>query len=124
MDFHRRTQNVALTCRHFGISRPTFYRWLQRYEPLDLDNAGRAQSLSSSTAPAHLVLSSSKKGFAVAVAVSPLGQRQAGGASTGPEVYGLDLHGRPHYQPAETLAISNTSTVRGHSFTPVTLTCD
>jgi transposase len=36
MDFHRRTQNVALTCRHFGISRPTFYRWLQRYEPLDL----------------------------------------------------------------------------------------
>ena len=36
MDFHRRTQNVALTCRHFGISRPTFYRWLKRYEPLDL----------------------------------------------------------------------------------------
>jgi len=36
MDFHRRTQNVALTCRHFGISRPTFYRWLKRYEPLAL----------------------------------------------------------------------------------------
>lgn len=36
MDFYRRTQNVALTCRHFGISRPTFYRWLKRYEPLDL----------------------------------------------------------------------------------------
>jgi putative transposase len=36
MDFHRRTQNVALTCRHFGISRPTFYRWLKRYEPMDL----------------------------------------------------------------------------------------
>ena len=36
MDFHRRTQNVALTCRHFGISRQTFYRWLKRYEPLDL----------------------------------------------------------------------------------------
>jgi putative transposase len=36
MDFHRRTQNVALTCRHFGISRPTFYRWSQRYDPLDL----------------------------------------------------------------------------------------
>jgi transposase InsO family protein len=27
---------VALTCRHFGISRQTFYRWLKRYEPLDL----------------------------------------------------------------------------------------
>jgi putative transposase len=36
MDFHRRTQNVALTCRHFGISRQTFYRWLRRYEPMDL----------------------------------------------------------------------------------------
>jgi len=36
MDFHRRTQNVARTCRHFGISRQTFYRWLKRYEPLDL----------------------------------------------------------------------------------------
>ena len=30
MDFHRRTQNVALTCRHFGISRQTFYRWRKR----------------------------------------------------------------------------------------------
>lgn len=36
MDFHRRTQNVTLTCRHFGISRQTFYRWRKRYEPLDL----------------------------------------------------------------------------------------
>jgi putative transposase len=36
MDFYRKNQNVALTCRHFGISRQTFYRWLKRYEPLDL----------------------------------------------------------------------------------------
>ena len=36
MDFHRRPQNVALTCRHFGISRQTFYRWRKRYEPMDL----------------------------------------------------------------------------------------
>jgi transposase InsO family protein len=36
MDFYRRTENVALTCRHFGISRQTFYRWRKRYEPLDL----------------------------------------------------------------------------------------
>ena len=36
MDFYRRCDNVAYTCRHFGISRQTFYRWLQRYEPLDL----------------------------------------------------------------------------------------
>jgi putative transposase len=36
MDFYRKSKNVALTCRHFGISRQTFYRWLKRYEPLDL----------------------------------------------------------------------------------------
>jgi putative transposase len=36
MDYYRRTQNVALTCRHFGISRQTFYRWQGRYDPLDL----------------------------------------------------------------------------------------
>lgn len=36
MDFYRKTENVALTCRHFGISRQTFYRWLRRYQPLNL----------------------------------------------------------------------------------------
>ena len=36
MDYYRKTKNVALTCRHFGISRQTFYRWLKRYEPMDL----------------------------------------------------------------------------------------
>jgi len=36
MDFYRRSGNAALTCRRFGISRQTFYRWLKRYEPLDL----------------------------------------------------------------------------------------
>ena len=28
--------NVALTCRYFGISRQTFYRWQRRYQPHDL----------------------------------------------------------------------------------------
>ncbi|HET9305700.1 MAG TPA: integrase core domain-containing protein [Candidatus Sulfotelmatobacter sp.] len=36
MDFYRRTQNVARTCRHFGISRQTFYRWQGRYDALNL----------------------------------------------------------------------------------------
>lgn len=29
-------QNASLTCRHFAISRQTFYRWLHRYEPFNL----------------------------------------------------------------------------------------
>ena len=28
------TGNVALTCRYYGVSRPTFYKWLNRYEEL------------------------------------------------------------------------------------------
>jgi len=36
MDFDRRCRNVARTCRHFGISRQTFYRWQRRYDPYDL----------------------------------------------------------------------------------------
>jgi Homeodomain-like domain len=36
---HTHGQNVSRTCRHFGISRPTFYRWQRRYVP------GRAQTL-------------------------------------------------------------------------------
>ena len=26
------SRNAALTCRHFGISRDTFYRWLRRFQ--------------------------------------------------------------------------------------------
>ena len=29
-------RNAALTCRYFGISRQTFYRWRRRYDPQDL----------------------------------------------------------------------------------------
>lgn len=29
-------RNASLTCRYFGISRPTFYRWKGRYKPHDL----------------------------------------------------------------------------------------
>jgi len=36
---HSRTpgRNVALTCRYFGISRQTFYRWKRRYDPHALE---------------------------------------------------------------------------------------
>ncbi len=31
--YHSHGQNAALTCRHFGISQQTFYRWKRRYDP-------------------------------------------------------------------------------------------
>jgi hypothetical protein len=31
------TGNVARACRYYGISRPTFYRWLRRYEEKGLE---------------------------------------------------------------------------------------
>ena len=36
MDFYRDSHNVARTCRHFGISRQTFYCWQRRYDRFDL----------------------------------------------------------------------------------------
>ena len=34
MDYYKaHEENAALTCRHFGISRQTFYRWKRRYDP-------------------------------------------------------------------------------------------
>lgn len=36
-DFYfSRDQNARLTCRHFGITPRTFYKWLRRYDPKDL----------------------------------------------------------------------------------------
>ena len=31
-------ENASLTCRYFGISRQTFYRWKGRYDPRDLSS--------------------------------------------------------------------------------------
>jgi putative transposase len=33
---HSHGLNVSLTSRHYGISRTTFYRWIERYDPLNL----------------------------------------------------------------------------------------
>lgn len=45
MDFYQKTENARLTCRHFGISPDTFYRWRKRYNPHHLksleDQLGR-----------------------------------------------------------------------------------
>ena len=31
--YSEETGNISATCRHFGISRATFYKWLNRYDP-------------------------------------------------------------------------------------------
>ncbi len=37
LDYYRtHGRHVALTCRYFGISRQTFYRWRRRFDPQDL----------------------------------------------------------------------------------------
>jgi len=36
MDHYRRFSNARLTCRYFGISPQTFYRWRNRFDPYDL----------------------------------------------------------------------------------------
>ncbi|MDP3998945.1 MAG: integrase core domain-containing protein [bacterium] len=35
-DYYQRTGNARLTCRYFGISPPTFYRWRRRFNPRNL----------------------------------------------------------------------------------------
>lgn len=38
-DFYRtHNQNISLTCRHFGISRDTFYLWKKRFNPRNLQS--------------------------------------------------------------------------------------
>jgi putative transposase len=36
IEYYEEHRNVSVTCRRFGISRETFYRWKRRYNPLDL----------------------------------------------------------------------------------------
>jgi transposase InsO family protein len=38
MDYHRKCQNVAQTCRYFGIAPKTFYHWKKRYNPWKLES--------------------------------------------------------------------------------------
>jgi len=45
IDWHRtHGANVSLTARHFGVSRPTVYRWLGRFDPLRLTTLEDASS--------------------------------------------------------------------------------
>ena len=51
--------NARLTCRYFGISPQTFYRWKRRYKPRDLssleERSRKPKNLRRLTAPAELI---------------------------------------------------------------------
>lgn len=47
-DYYRQCENVSKTCRYFGISRKTFYKWQKVYNP---DNLNSLEN--RSTAPIH-----------------------------------------------------------------------
>ena len=38
MDHYHKSNNIALTCRYFGISRKTFHKWHKRYNPNYLES--------------------------------------------------------------------------------------
>ena len=38
LDHYRQHGNISLTCRYFGISRQTFYRWKRRFQPSALQS--------------------------------------------------------------------------------------
>jgi len=61
MDYYQKVGNARLTCRHFGISPDTFYRWKKRYKPLvlktleDDTKSRRPQRLRVPLTPAQIV---------------------------------------------------------------------
>src|SRR5438477_1760513 len=65
------------------------------------DHAGGAQPSPGPVPSADVGFSLRRKGFGVAVAVSALGQRQAGGSATPPEVSGFGFYGGPHSHSTE-----------------------
>ena len=59
--YEKHGKNARLTCRHFGISPDTFYRWKRRYDPQNLSSLEddkknrRPKKLREPTTPLHVV---------------------------------------------------------------------
>src|SRR3990170_6959727 len=57
--YHAHEKNISLTCRHFGISRDTFYLWKKRFNPRNLRSleddtkTRRPHNLRQMTTPRH-----------------------------------------------------------------------
>ncbi len=59
MDYYEQCGNAALTCRRFGVSRPTLHKWLKRYRRRDLlsleDRSRRPKKTRKPTTPLKTV---------------------------------------------------------------------
>jgi len=59
--YEKHGKNARLTCRHFGISPDTFYRWKRRYDPHNLSSLEddkknrRPKNLREPTTPLHVI---------------------------------------------------------------------
>lgn len=55
IDYYGKAKNIALVCRHFGITRSLFYKWYNRYERLGLkgleDKSKRPKTFRQSEIP-------------------------------------------------------------------------
>ena len=58
IDYYHKTNNVRKTCRHFGISPTTFYKWLKRFEKLGIkglfDQSKRPHTVRKSQTPPEI----------------------------------------------------------------------
>ena len=102
MDFYHRCRNVARTCRHFGISRQTFYRWHRRYNSYNLTTLEARSPPPSSPPPAHLVSPPGRSRPGFAPPLSPLGQGQAWRPAAPVHIQISTSMGGPHPDPDET----------------------
>src|SRR5438445_129228 len=102
MDFYHRCRNVARTCRHFGISRQTFYRWHRRYNSYNLTTLEARSPPPSSPPPAHLVSPPGRSRPGFAPPLSPLGQGQSWRPAAPVHIRISTSMGGPHPDPDET----------------------
>ena len=91
-------KNARKTCRHFGISPDTFYRWKKRYRPDNLKTLEersrrprrvRRPTWTTETAQAVLTLREE---------YPPLGKRETGCSLKGKGYQGIGLYGRKNTQ--------------------------
>ena len=87
-------RNAAFTCRHFGISRQTFYRWWRRYDPQNLAQLGGSFASPASTSPAHLDGVTGRSRSRSATRVPPLGKGQTRHPAPPSKSQAVHLHGR------------------------------